>query len=150
MGNATDKAFAETDLFDKLLRLVRRNFGWGVGKLILRAVAAKFESIAKDFDEKACSLHHKADDAEFANQLIVAKLLRQRAFVAAAEAKALRRVGWAKWRQPMAPKADGTRKVVWQTHSRDTFSKICGLIFWGIQARMHQSLENVREACTKQ
>ena len=103
VGNATDKAFAETDLFDKLLRLVRRNFGWGVGKLILRAVAAKFESTAKDFDEKACSLHHKADDAEFANQLIVAKHLRQRAFIAASDAKALRRAGWAKWRQPMAP-----------------------------------------------
>ena len=92
-----------------------------MGKVILRAIAAKFESIAKDFDETACSFHHKADDAEFANQLIVAKSLRKRAFIAAAEAKALRRAGWAKWRQPMAPKADGTRKVVWQTHSRDTF-----------------------------
>ena len=30
------------------------------------------------------------------------------------------------------------------------FFKIYGLNFWGIQARMHQSLENVREACTKQ
>ena len=95
----------------------------GAGKLILRAVAAKFESIAKDFDEKACSLHLKADDAEFANQLIVAKHLRQRAFIAAAEAKALRRAGWAKWRQPMAPTADGTRKVVWKTRSRYTFFK---------------------------
>ena len=150
VGNATDKAFAETDLFDKMLRLVRRNFGWGIGKLILRAVAAKFECIAKDFDEKACSLHHKADDAEFANQLILAKHLRQHAFRAAAEAKALRRAGWATWRQPTAPKADGTRKVVWQTRSRDTFFKIYGFIFWGIQARMHQSLENVREARTKQ
>ena len=103
----------------------------GTGKSILRAVAAKFESIAKDFDEKACSLRHKADGAEFTNQLIVAKHFRQRAFIAAAEAKALRRVGWTKWRQPMAPKADGTRKVVWQTHSRATFFKIFGLNFLG-------------------
>ena len=29
VGNATDKAFAETDLFDKLLRLVRRNVWLG-------------------------------------------------------------------------------------------------------------------------
>jgi Xaa-Pro aminopeptidase len=51
-----------------------------------------------------------------------------------AEAVALRRVGWTKWSRPRAPKADGTRKVVWQTQTRDHFFQLYGLVSWGLLA----------------
>ena len=57
--------------------------------------------------------------------------------------------GWTSWQRPLAPKADGTRKVVYQTRARSIFFKIYGIVFWGLQARMQQSLENARLAPEK-
>ena len=49
------------------------------------------------------------------NQPLAAEWLAKRAQKCGAEAVAFRRIGWTKWWRPRVPKADGTRKVVWQT-----------------------------------
>jgi hypothetical protein len=46
--------------------------------------------------------------------------------------------------QTRAPKAYGTRKVVWQANTRDSFIQLYGLVYWGILARMQQTLERAR------
>ena len=52
-GNSTDREFRETELFDTLLRLIRKNFGFGMGVLVLRAVAGKFEALAQELEQSA-------------------------------------------------------------------------------------------------
>ena len=47
---------------------------------------------------------------------------------------------------PLAPRADGTRKAVHQNKARATFFDNFGLTYWGLQARMQQSLESARIA----
>ena len=63
-----------------------------------------------------------------------------------AEAAAISRAGWNKWRKPLAPRADGTRKAVYQHKARATLFDNFGLTYWGLQARMQQSLESARVA----
>ena len=55
------------------------------------------------------------------------------------------RYGWTKWKPPLAPLADGTRKVVWQSGCRERIYDIHALVFWGIKARM---LEATEAACS--
>ena len=145
VGGAVDRAFGETITYDRMLRLIRRHFAWGTGKLIFRSVATKFENIAREFDKTAEQYNVKAASGDAKNQPMAAQRMRVNASKASAEASALRRAGWTTWRQPMAPKADGTRKVVWQTRSRVQFVYVYGLVYWGIQARMQQTLENIRQ-----
>ena len=150
IGDAVDKLYEETQIYDRLLRLIRRHFAFGTGKLILRACAQKFESMAQEFDMRAANYREQVARLEANCQLIAAERARANAARADAEASALRRSGWTKAYTPTAPKMDGTRKVVWQTRSRELFLKMFGLIFWGIQARMIQTLENCRQALLKQ
>ena len=72
--------------------------------------------------------------------------MRKEAAKNGAEAAAISRAGWNKWRKPLAPRADGTRKAVYQNKTRATFFDNFGLTFWGLQARMQQSLESARVA----
>ena len=150
VGGATDRAFRETIVYDQLLRLIRRHFAWGTGKLIFRAVAHKFENMAQEFDQKGGEYDAVAANLEAQGKPMAAQRIHNSALRARAEAAALRRAGWTKWRQPMAPKADGTRKVVWQSKSRECFFHVYGLVYWGLQARMVQSLENIRQRHVKE
>ena len=108
----------KTILYDRLLRLARRHFAFGTGDLILRGVATKFSSIAQMFDAQQEALMQSVADAEAQNQPLAAERLAKRAQKCGAEAVSLHRVGWTKWSRPRAPKADGTRKVVWRTNTR--------------------------------
>ena len=150
IGGAVDNLFEETQIYDRLLRLIRRHFAFGTGKLILRACAQKFESMAQEFDIRALHYREQVARLEANCQLIAAERARGNAARADAEASALRRSGWTKAYTPTAPKVDGTRKVVWQTGSRELFFKMFGLIYWGIQARMLQTLENCQQIARKQ
>ena len=84
-------------------------------------MATKFSSIAQMFDAQQEALMQSFADAEAQNQPLAAERLAKRAQKCGAEAVALHRVGWTKWSRPRAPKADGTRKVVWQTKSTRQF-----------------------------
>jgi len=55
IGDAVDKLYEETQIYDRLLRLIRRHFAFGTGKLIVRACAQKFESMAQEFDMRAAN-----------------------------------------------------------------------------------------------
>ena len=123
VGGSVDKLFFETLLYDRMLRLVRRHFAWGTGDLILRAVANKFSSLAEMHNARSEQLRHSAADAEAKGQPLAAERLAKRAQKSSSEATALRMAGWTQWFRPRAPKADGTRKVVWQSKTREFFSK---------------------------
>ena len=73
-----------------------------------------------------------------------AKRLQNESNTKLAHATCLRRAGWTTYRRPLAPKADGTRKVVWQSQSRRRVFDIFGIIYWGLQVRMVE----VREQAT--
>ena len=49
VGFNVDKLYQETFVFDRLLRLIRRHFGWGTGHLIYRSIAQKFDEFVEDF-----------------------------------------------------------------------------------------------------
>ena len=140
-GNSTDRHFRETELFDTLLRLIRKNFGFGMGVLILRAVARKFEALAQELEQSAREV---ASAALGQGNPRKAKRLENESKAKVAHAACLRRAGWTTYRRPLAPKADGTRKVVWQSHSRRRLFDMFALVFWGLQVRMVE----VREAAT--
>ena len=80
-------------------------------------MADKFSSLAQMLDAQQEAFTQRVADAEARNQPLAAGRLAKRAQKCGAEAVALRRVGWAKWSRPRAPKADGTRNVVWNTQS---------------------------------
>ena len=143
-GNSTDRAFRETELFDTLLRLIRKNFGFGMGALILRAVAGKFEALAQELEQNAREVASAATRSDVQGNPRKAKRLENESNAKLAHAACLRRAGWTTYRRPLAPKADGTRKVVWQSHSRRRLFDMFAIIFWGLQVRMVE----VREAAT--
>ena len=149
-GSSADKLFFETLLYDRLVRLVRRHFAWGTGDLILRSVAEKFSTLAKYFQQQQDDRLLQAAEAETQGQPLAAQRLRFSANKCGQEAQALHRAGWTQWFRPRAPKADGTRKVVWQTKSRESFFQIYGLVYWGILARMQQTLERARITAREQ
>ena len=145
-GSNVDKLFGETFVFDRLLRLIRRHFAFGTGHLIFRAIAEKFEQFAEEFRkrEQKC-LQAVATNEANGNPLAAARNRREAARQGA-EAAAISRAGWNNWRKPLAPRADGTRKAVYQNKARATFFELYGLTYWGLQARMQQTLETTRLA----
>ena len=149
-GGGVDKTVIETRLYDRLLRLVRRHFAFWTGDIILWGVATKFSPIAQMSDAQQEALMQSVADAEAQHQPLAAERLAKRAQKCGAEAVALHRVGWTKWSRPRAPKADGTRKAVWQTKTRDSFLKMYGLVYWGLWARMEHTLERARAAAQAQ
>ena len=84
--------------------------------------------------------------AEANGQPLAVTRMRIEAAKYRAEAKAIARAGWNTWRKPLAPRADGTRKAVYQNEARASFFKTFGLTYWGLLARMVQSLESARVA----
>ena len=72
--------------------------------------------------------------------------LHQEAAKQRAEAQAIIRAGWNKWRKPLAPTADGIRMTVYQNKARGSFFTTFGITYWGLLARMQQSLESARGA----
>ena len=146
VGCNVDKIYGETFVFDRLLRLVRRHFAFGTGHLILRSIARKFEQFAEGFRQQEKRCLEAVAKAEANGQLLAARRMRQEAAKKGAEAAAISRAGWNKWRKPLAPRADGTRKAVYQNKARATFFELFGLTYWGLLARMQQTLETTRLA----
>ena len=146
VGTNVDKWYGETHVFDRMLRLIRRHFAWGAGHLIYRAVAHKFDSLVQDFEAKAQQCLEAAAREETNSSPLAAARMRRQAAKQHAEAQAIIRAGWNKWRTPLAPTADGTRKTVYQNKTRGCFFTTFGITYWGLLARMQQSLESAREA----
>ena len=116
------------------------------GNLTYRSVANKFDSFVHDFETKEQQCLEVAASAEANSQPLASSRMRQQAAKQRAEAQAIMRAGWNKWRKPLAPKADGTRKAVYQNKVRASFSTTFGITYWGLLARMEQSLEIARVA----
>ena len=121
-GSRTDREFPSTLVYDRLLRLVRHCFGFGAGLVVLHAVATEFERLACELDKQACDHMTFAAKADTEGWDGTAQGLRQ----ASDKTKTFRRAGWTTFRRPRAPKADGTRKVVWQSGARQRlFDRVC-------------------------
>ena len=146
VGSNVDKLYGETFVFDRLLRLVRRHFAFGTGHLIFRSIAQKFEQFAEEFRKQETRCLEAVARNEANGRPLAAARMRQEAAKKGAEAAAISRAGWNKWRKPLAPRADGTRKAVYQNKARATFFDNFGLTYWGLQARVQQSLESARVA----
>ena len=85
---------------------------------------------------EAATYSQRAADAELQGRPVAAIGLRRKARNAQAEARAMTRCGWTTWKPHLSPLADGTRKVVWQSGSRDRIYDNVALVFRGIKARM--------------
>ena len=131
-GGASDKMFAEVVLQDRFLRLVRHHFNWGTGRVILRSIAEEWSKKADRLSSEAATWSQRAATADLEGRPVAAIKLRRKARKAQAEARAMTRCGWTTWKPPLAPLADGTRKVVWQSASRERIYDIFALVFWGI------------------
>jgi hypothetical protein len=146
VGTNNDKQYEEIGVFDRLLRLIRHHFGWGTGNLIFRGVAAKFSKFVLHFHELEQTCLQAVAKAEANGQPLAAAKMRKKASEFRAEAAAITRAGWDTWKRPLAPRADGTRKAVYQNKARASFFDTIGLAYWGLQAQMQQSLESARVA----
>ena len=149
--HGSDNAFAECDrhfpeaiLHDRFLRQVHSCFAWGTGRLILRGVAEEFRRIAAMAKADSERIALKAAGSDAAGNHRLRDRQAQLASRRRAEANALERAGWSTWRRPLAPAADSTRKVVWQSNARSRIFTIYGLVFWGIRTRI---LESREQAC---
>ena len=60
------------------------------------------------------------------------------------------RCGWTQWKPTLAPLADGTRKVVWQSANRERLYDIYPLFSGGIKARMIEAKEAASSAMRAQ
>ena len=149
-GSLTDKQFPAAALFDSFLRLVRQGFGFGTGTTIMRAVADKFDVLAKELDAKATELRDAAGHCQQEGRPKQAARLNLEAAREAAHAASLRRCGWTTYQRPLAPKVDGTRKVVWQSHARRRVFEIFAIIYWALQVRMVGVREQARVNAERQ
>ena len=146
VGCNVDKRYGETFVFDRLLRLVKRHFAFGTGHIIFCGVATKFQGFVQAFREQEQRCLVAVAKAEANGQPLAAERLRREASKARGEANAIVRAGWATWKRPLAPRADGTRKAVYQNKARAGFFCSFGLVHWGVLAQMQQSLESARAA----
>ena len=132
-----------------MLRLIRRSFAWGMGDVISRDW--------QRYDAE-CEAHERAAvEMDVQGKPQAASHKREQAKQARITARTLRRLGWTTWLEPRAPSADGRRKVVWQSRSREIFFNIFALIAFGVQARMFEVQQIARLAaeadgrhCTKE
>ena len=140
-GGSSGKAFPEVVCQDRFLRLVHHHFNWGTGRLILRGVAQAWLTKADDLIAEAATWSQRAARADSESRPVAAKRLRHKATHAQAEVATMARCGWTQWKPPLAPSADGTRKVVWQSECRERLYDIYALVFWGFKARMLEARE---------
>ena len=110
VGTNNDKQYEETVVFDRLLRLIRRHFGWGTGNLIFRGVATKFSEFVLHFRDVEQMLLEAAATAETNGQLLAAEKMRKRASEARAEAAAITRAGWDTWKKTFGPQGRWNQK----------------------------------------
>ena len=143
-GSHADRQFPITLVYDRFLRLLRRSFGFGTGVLILRATAREFDRLAGVLEADAAKYSTRAAEAEAAGMPLVAQRHKVARARAASHAMAFRRAGWTEFRQPLAPRADGTRKVVWQSAARRRLFEIFALIHWGLKIRICEAKEAAR------
>ena len=149
-GNLTDSLFPATSAFDRFLRLVRQRFAFGTGALILRGVATKFRSIAEDLQRQADGEAQAASGADVEGEHMKSHRLRRASEKHAAHAANMRKAGWTEYRRPLAPKDNGTRKVVWQSQSRRRLFDIFALVYWGLRARMVEAVEQAKFTAERQ
>ena len=91
----------------------------------------------------------RAAVAEAAGQPEAAERFKVARAKAAANAMAFHRAGWTEFRRPLAPRADGTRKVVWQSAARRRLFDIFALIYWGLKIRICEAKEAARIAAQR-
>ena len=149
-GNLTDTLFPATIAFDRFLRLVRQRFAYGTGALILRAVATKFQSLAEELQRQADEEAKAASGAEVEGKHMTSHRLLRASAKHAAHAASLRKAGWTDYRRPLAPKENGTRKVVWQSRARCRLFDIFALVYWGLRARMAEVAEQAKVTAERQ
>ena len=149
-GNLTDSLFPATSAFDRFLRLVCQRFRFGTGALILRGVATKFRSIAEDLQRQADGEAQAASGADAEGEHMKSRRLRRASAKHAAHAANMRKAGWTEHRRPLAPKENGTRKVVWQSQSRRRLFDIFALVYWGLRARMVEAVEQAKFTAERQ
>ena len=130
-GYHADRQFPITLVYDRFLRLIRRAFGFGTGVLLLRATAKEFDRLAGLLAADAATYGTQAAEAEAAGRPLAAEKYKVAKAKAAAHAMAFHRAGWTEFRRPLAPRADGTRKVVWQSAARRRLFDMFALIYWG-------------------
>ena len=63
VGCHTDSQYQETIIFDRLLRLIRCHFAFGVGILILKDVGANLGELAQAFERHAAAVDAQATKA---------------------------------------------------------------------------------------
>ena len=143
-GSSTDRQFPATALFDSFLRLIRQGFAFGTGSTIMRAVADKFDVLAKELDAKATELRDAVGHCQQEGRCKQAARLNLEAAREAVHAASLHRCGWTTYRRPLVPKVDGTRKVVWQSRARRRVFGIFAIIYWALQVRMVGVREQAR------
>ena len=149
-GGQADRQFPATMVYDRFLRLVRQHFAWGTGLTVLRATASEFARLAKGLEEEAqAKLRAATAAAEEGREGAAARYTRAYHKLRA-HAAAFKHAGWTTFRRPLAPKADGTRKVVWQTSARKRLFDIFPLVHWGLKVRMMEALGTAHEAVRKQ
>lgn len=148
-GGDADRQFAATIVYDRFLRLVRQHFAWGTGLTVLRATASEFARLAKTLEEQAQDKLASAAKAEAEGRPDAAARYRKSYGKLHAHAWAFDRAGWTIFRRPLAPKADGTRKVVWQTSARQRLFESFPLIYWGVRVRMMEALGTAHETVRK-
>ena len=137
-----DRQFPETCNHDCFLRMVKSAFGYGTGRLILKAIAKEFRRLGSIATAKCNDFLAAATKADVEGRHGQAQRCLALAAVQRAEAQAISKAGWDKWRRPLAPQADGTRKVVWQSACRAAIYEQYGLIYWGLRVRMYETREN--------
>ena len=113
------------------LRVSRRSCGFGTGVLILRAMAKGFDRLSGFLAAGAATYGTQAAEAEAAGRPLAAEKYNVARAKAAAHAMAFHRAGWTEFKRPLAPRADGTRKVVWQSAARRRLFDMFALIYWG-------------------
>ena len=84
----------------------------------MRATAKEFDRLAGLLAADAAKYGTKAAEAEATGRPLAAAKYKAARAKAAAHAMAFHRAGWTEFRRPLAPRADGTRKVVWQSAAR--------------------------------
>ena len=143
VGSNVDKLYGETFVFDRLLRLVRRHFAFGTGHLIFRSIAQKFEQFAEEFRKQETRCLEAVARNEANGRPLAAARMRQEA------AKKEPRL------PPLAERVGTNGGSRWLLElmaleklyiARVAFVDTFGLTYWGLQARMQQSLESARVA----
>ena len=146
VGGHTDKAFPATMIYDRFLRVIRHHFAWGGGKIIWGSLATEFGRLADMLVKRANDRIPLTSAAETAHRPATVERYKLGMNKDLAHAAAFRRVGWTRDLAPLAPQADGARKVAYQSAARQRFFEVFGIVYWAIKARIVETMDNARIA----